>query len=479
MSTDTTINFGDFPEYFYTILNPDVDTESISIEDAAMILAENAGIKIRVNIPGEPIRYSTDTDSSETLAVFRVIAENLPSQFLQKQSAETDSGFVSPLQMLNVSKLITKLHDAQIGPNWSNIQKKYNLPNLESLLIESVKGEQEKIKASYVGSEASKLKLLEQYKANDTWFNFEGAMSVQSRQTPNDTVTNATAATSPIDDLPSAPMEGETTPSTIPPTTDSPTSNVVLGTGTTNPEAIDFWGSIGGGGLFDEQKWLQENTGSTLKDLAQTGEGVVDQVFDISGLPSSFKSDPLRGTEYTDSTKLNISAALRYPYQLDKQGIMDLQDNLRRAGWYDRVGQSFKQHGVLDPATETAYQTFMADSVRAGIAPAVMLQDGLTNYVRNRAAESGVVYRDDVALHQTIRQMGETLIGRGLSTQETDSLIQQIRKWEQTAALGQTFAQDNYQIDIDAKTQNAIETQFKSQFLSKSVNEGLRKAGKP
>ena len=476
MSTDTTINFGDFPEYFYTILNPDVDTESISIEDAAVILANNVGIKIPVfngRLPTGPEEISKNIQ--EAKAIFKVIAENLPSQFLQKQSSETDSGFTSPLQMLNVSKLITKLHD---DPNWLNIQKTNNLPNLESLLIESVKGEQEKIKASYVGSEASKLKLIEQYKNNNTWFNFEGALSVQSRKTPNDTVINQTAANSPIDDLPAAPIDGETTSSTIPPTTDLPTTDVVPGTGTTNPETVDFWGSIGGGGLFDEQKWLQENTGSTLKDLAQIGEGTVDQVFDISGLPSSFKSNPLRGTEYTDSTKLNISAALRYPYQLDKQGVMDLQDNLRRAGWYDRVGQSFKQHGVLDPATETAYQTFMADSVRAGIAPAVMLQDGLTNYVRSRAAESGVVYRDDVALHQTIRGMGETLIGRGLSTQETDSLIQQIRKWEQTAALGQTFAQDNYQIDIDAKTQNAIETQFKTQFLSKSVNEGLRKAGK-
>lgn len=475
---DNEINFGDFPEYFYTVLNPNGDFKTVSIDEASIILAENAGIKLRLNKPGEPIRYGTGTDSSETLAVFRLIAKNLPNQFLQKQT--TDTGFVSPLQYLNVPKLIRKLNT---DPNWLSIQKTNNLSNIESLYTEVIKSEEQKIKLNYVGSEAAKQKFLEQYKNNDSWFNFEGIESVKTREDTNDVLVNPTDTDDLIDNLPPATTpDSATTATTVSPTevpaTESETTTTTTVPETTPTGAPDLWGNSFSSTVFDEQKWLQENTGSTLKDLANA-DGTVDQVFDISGLPSSFKSDPLRGTEYTDSTKLNISAALRYPYQLDKQGVMDLQDNLRRAGWYDRVGQSFKQHGVLDPATETAYQTFMADSVRAGIQPAEFLRDGLTNYVRNRSAEAGIIYRDDVALDQTIRSMGETLIGRGLSTQETDSLIQQIRKWEQTAALGSTFAQDNYQVDIDAKAQNAIENQFKSQFLSKSVNEGLRRAGKP
>ena len=459
------INFGDFPEYFYTVLNPNGDFKTVSIDEASIILAENAGIKLRLNKPGEPIRYSTGTDSSETLAVFRLIAKNLPNQFLQKQT--TDTGFVSPLQYLNVPKLIRKLNT---DPNWLSIQKTNNLSNLESLYAEVIKSEEQKIKLNYVGSEAAKQKFLEQYKNNDSWFNFEGIESVKTREDTNDVLVNPTDTDDLIDNLPPATTPDSTPTATTVPPTEVPTTVP----GTTPTGAPDLWGDSYASSVFDEQKWLQENTGATLADLEAAGN--IDQTFDISGLPSSFKSGI--GTEFSDKTKLTLSATLRYPYQLDKQGIMNLQDNLRRAGWYDRVGRSFKEHGVYDDATAEAFQTFMADSVRAGIPPATMLRDGLTNYVRNRAAEAGVVYRDNVALDQTIRNMGESLIGRGLTTEESDSLVQQIRRWEQTAALGPTFAQDNYQVDIDAKAQNAIETQFKSQYMTQTISDALRKAGK-
>ena len=471
---DNGINFGDFPEYFYTVLNPNEDFKTVSIDEASIILAENAGIKLRLNRPGEPIRYSTNTDSSETLAVFRFIAKNLPNQFLQKQT--TDTGFVSPLQYLNVAKLIRKLNT---DPNWLSIQKTNNLSNLESLYTEVIKSEGEKIKSTYVGSEAAKQKLLNEYKNNDSWFNFEGIQSVKIRNDANDISINPTGTNNPIENLPPATTpDSAPTATTVPPTevpaTESGTTTTTTVPGTTPTGAPDLWGDVLGSSVFDEQKWLQENTGATLAELEAAGN--VDQTFDISGLPSSFKSGI--GTEFSDKTKLTLSATLRYPYQLNKQGIMDLQDNLRRAGWFDRVGKSFGQHGVYDDATAEAFQTFMADSVRAGIPPATMLRDGLTNYVRNRAAEAGVVYRDNVALDQTIRSLGENLIGRGLTTQESDSLVQQIRRWEETAALGPTFAQDNYQVDIDAKAQNAIETQFKAQYMTQTISDALRKAGK-
>ena len=480
---DNGINFGDFPEYFYTVLNPDSDLQTINTQEAAQILAEQAGVKFDLTNTRFPLWDKRNPD--KTLWVFKTIAENLPSQFLQKQSAETNSGFVTPLQYLNIPKLIATLNN---DPNWSNIKESLNNPDLEQLFNLSQKTEENKIKLGYVGSEASKQKVLNEYKNNDTWFNFEGIESVKAKEiiTPGSgqeaTIINPTATNSPIDNLPPAttPNSPITPATTVPPTdivpTESGTTTTTTMPATTETGAPDLWGTTLGGGLFDEQQWLQENAGATLDDLNKYTESTVDQTFDISGLPSSFKTT--LGTDYADKTKLNISAALRYPYQLDKQGVMDLQDNLRRAGWYDRVGQSFKTHGVLDPATETAYQTFMADSVRAGIQPAEFLRDGLTNYVRNRSAEAGIVYRDNDALHQTIRGMGETLIGRGLTMQESDSLIQQIRKWEQTAALGSTFAQENYQIDIDAKAQNAIETQFKAQYMTQTISDALKKAGK-
>ena len=477
---DNGINFGDFPEYFYRVLNPDGDFQTINTEEAAQILAEQAGVKFDFSNTRFPLWDKRNPD--KTLWVFKTIAENLPNQFLQKQSAETTSGFVSPLQYLNVPKLIATLNN---DPNWSNIKESLNNPNLEQLFKLAQKTEENKIKLGYVGSEASKQKVLNEYKNNNTWFNFDGIESVKAQEAINPgsgveaTTINPSSTNNPIDNLPPATTpDSSPTATTVPPTevpaTESGTTTTTTVPGTTPTDAPDLWGDSLGGNVFDEQQWLQENTGATLAELEAAGN--VDQTFDISGLPSSFKSGI--GTEFSDKTKLTLSATLRYPYQLNKQGIMDLQDNLRRAGWFDRVGKSFGQHGVYDDATAEAFQTFMADSVRAGIPPATMLRDGLTNYVRNRAAEAGVVYRDNVALDQTIRSMGESLIGRGLTTQESDSLVQQIRRWEETAALGPTFAQDNYQVDIDAKAQNAIETQFKAQYMTQTISDALRKAGK-
>lgn len=213
-----------------------------------------------------------------------------------------------------------------------------------------------------------------------------------------------------------------------------------------------------------EQDYLQQTAGSTIEDLIKVFGEDTDFEFNFANLPSAYR--PSGAT-----LKFDPRQALSYIYKLNSDQVFDLQENLAKAGYFDQVGSQYGQAGVVDQTTRVAWDMFLADSARTGVSPGKLMESKLISYLRTRNATSGFVGSDPAAISQSIRQLGVEVIGRGLNKQEELALTKAIRGWEREAALGPTFAQDNYQIDINAKATEYMEKQFATEAWQNDLDK--------
>lgn len=219
---------------------------------------------------------------------------------------------------------------------------------------------------------------------------------------------------------------------------------------------------------MSEQEWLRLNAGKTVADLYQQFGESSDTEFSFATLPSSYRPKDAALT-------FNPRTALNYIWNLDRDQIFDLQENLARAGYFDSLGQQYGTAGSIDAATQSAWNLFLTDAAQTGTNPGKLMETKLTSYVRNRAAVSGFVGSDPATISQTIRNLGVQVIGRGLNSQEEMALMKSIRNWEREAALGPTFVQDNFQVDVTARATEYMEKQFESEKWTKDLDTFMKK----
>jgi len=188
----------------------------------------------------------------------------------------------------------------------------------------------------------------------------------------------------------------------------------------------------------------------------------------------------LTGGIYSDSngTMMSGATASAYPYSLKtRDQITNLQETLRKAGYFDMLGQQ-PAIGRVDTATKMAWDLAMLDSTRFGVTVAEHLDERVKNYSRELGASKGVVYADADALYLSARNFGMELIGRGLTQNELDSFVSYIRKWENEASLDKSFSQDNYEVEMSAKAQTYFENRYANDVAMSDLDEWWKTAPK-
>lgn len=216
-------------------------------------------------------------------------------------------------------------------------------------------------------------------------------------------------------------------------------------------------------GVTTEQEFLQTFPDAGLADVLSY---FADYSVDMAGMA-------LTGGIYSDSngTMMSGATASAYPYSLKtKDQITNLQETLRKAGYFDMLGQQ-PAIGRVDTATKMAWDLAMLDSTRFGVTVAEHLDERVKNYSRELGASKGVVYADADALYLSARNFGMELIGRGLTQNELDSFVSYIRKWENEASLDKSFSRDNYEVEMSAKAQTYFENRYANDVALTSLDE--------
>jgi len=218
------------------------------------------------------------------------------------------------------------------------------------------------------------------------------------------------------------------------------------------------------GGITTEQEFLQTFPDAGLTEVLNY---FADYSVDMAGMA-------LTGGIYSDSngTMMSGATASAYPYSLKtKDQVANLQETLRKAGYFDMLGQQPSTVGRVDTATKMAWDLAMLDSTRFGVTVAEHLDERVKNYSRELGASKGVVFADADALYLSARNFGMELIGRGLTQNEVDSFVSYIRKWENEAALDKSFSQDNYEVEMSAKAQTYFENRYANDVALTSLDE--------
>jgi len=223
-------------------------------------------------------------------------------------------------------------------------------------------------------------------------------------------------------------------------------------------------------GVTTEQEYLQTFPDAGLADVLSY---FADYSVDMAGMA-------LTGGIYSDSngTMMSGATASAYPYSLKtKDQVANLQETLRKAGYFDMLGQQ-PAIGRVDTATKMAWDLAMLDSTRFGVTVAEHLDERVKNYSRELGASKGVVYADADALYLSARNFGMELIGRGLTQNELDSFVSYIRKWENEASLDKSFSQDNYEVEMSAKAQTYFENRYANDVAMSDLDEWWKTAPK-
>ena len=280
-----------------------------------------------------------------------------------------------------------------------------------------------------------------------------------SSSQPPTTTPTATGATTTM------PRESASTvpPSTQPPTTQPSTTAPSATTAPTTTGGTSDYEAVGGTSSFDEQAWLNENFGRTIQDLQQLGAAgqSVDYMFESKGLPGAMEE------------KWDVSQMLQYPVTLQNSGatakVRELNEMLRLGGYFDIVGQQPGNVNMVDATTKAAWDQMLTDAIRFNMTPAEMLKSRVNNYLSSRSPTGPIVHMDNAALDNVINKISMEILGRNLTADEQGSLGAAIRKWEYEVALGGSFAQENYQIDVQARTEEMLQQNFEFEYMVNSA----------
>jgi hypothetical protein len=158
---------------------------------------------------------------------------------------------------------------------------------------------------------------------------------------------------------------------------------------------------------------------------------------------------------------MTAGEAASYLYSLPKASIAKIQDELGRAGYFDKLGVN---RGIIgdadDDATRMAWEALLFDSVQMGMSPQQTLTQKIASFQSNRAPTEPVILADPASLEQDATQFGAALLGRNLSQNELRSFVTTIHDWQRKAAQGAVMTGDNIAINLEAKAQEFFNDNF-------------------
>lgn len=238
----------------------------------------------------------------------------------------------------------------------------------------------------------------------------------------------------------------------------------------------DFQGSSGTGLVTQENQVTEFRLDATrtINDLAADLEARGGEyLFNLDGfyMPASGPD----GESGWDPKRTAL-----YPYELDSKKLTDLQSSLAQAGYFERLNM-VPRYGEKDEATQMAWALMLRDSIVQQKTPANMLKTAIQNRnLQTSRPMYGVPYWDEAKIFDTAQSAGVSLLGRGLTENELESLTTMFRSWERELASQDWRAQDPEatQVDLEARTNEYLRNQFQADYLTESIVSSIGNLGK-
>jgi len=275
--------------------------------------------------------------------------------------------------------------------------------------------------------------------------------------------------TNPSNETPVTTTMPATTETTEPPTTTPSSSSQPPNTyssSTGNTGASDGEVIIAGPGGVESatqtaglsfQEWMFQNPNSTYIDLMNTYGTKT-----VTGATSFGKR---YGYSAGTEGEWNIRSFYDFPLQLKSENdIAKLQDDLRRAGFFNFEGGQLPIRGVIDSATTGAWSYFLKSAALSGMEPAKYLVKRIQE-VGQLQWDQQVIGKDPDTIQSRANDLGSAILGRGLNAMEIKTLQDVVKGWEKQAVTQGNFADEPMDVDLNARMEKYLQNTYRDEAV--------------
>ena len=184
------------------------------------------------------------------------------------------------------------------------------------------------------------------------------------------------------------------------------------------------------------------------------------------------------GTNGTNSVMWSLAQAKEYLWSLDPNKVADLQNSLRDAGYFDKLG-AYPYKGDRDEATVLAWDLFLADALRNGQTPSARLQGASNSFAQRMASGQGNLFMDEEDVKGAALALGSKVLNRGLDQAELETLTDAVRNWEKeaykTKSMGSGENGDIFsEVDITARINSYMQETYNEETVINSLPENIQ-----
>jgi hypothetical protein len=277
-------------------------------------------------------------------------------------------------------------------------------------------------------------------------------------QTQTSTETPVTTTTMPPSTETTAPPS-----TTMPSSSSQPPSTYTSSTGNTGASGEVIIAGPGGvesatqtAGL-SFQEWMFQNPNATYIDLMNTYGTKT-----VTGATSFGKR---YGYSAGTEGEWNIRSFYDFPLQLKSENdISKLQDDLRKAGFFNFEGGQLPIRGVIDSATTGAWSYFLKSAALSGMEPAKYLVKRIQE-VGQLQWDQQVIGKDPDTIQSRANDLGSAILGRGLNAMEIKTLQDVVKGWEKQAVTQGNFADEPMDIDLNARMEKYLQNTYRDEAV--------------
>jgi hypothetical protein len=264
------------------------------------------------------------------------------------------------------------------------------------------------------------------------------------------------------------------------PITNTPDTTTATGGPIIDEEGnIDISNIAGDLGGLSYKQYLQRYATATIEDLLRledTGEVTTSEI--NAGEFVANLTGKVSGTNGTTPVMWSLAQAKEYLWSLDPNKVADLQDSLRDAGYFDKLG-AYPYKGDKDEPTVLAWDLFLADALRNGQTPSARLQSASDSFAQRLASGQGNLFMDEEDVKGAALALGSKVLNRGLDQAELETLTAAVRNWEKeaykTKSTGQSETGDIFsEVDITARINSYMQETYNEETVINSLPENIQ-----
>jgi hypothetical protein len=208
------------------------------------------------------------------------------------------------------------------------------------------------------------------------------------------------------------------------------------------------------------QQYLFENPERNYYTLMLDSAYKLQPVAGAGQFASQYGYKPTTVDEKWDPVKL-----YNFPRTLTKYSdIKELQDDLRKAGFFNYGDGQLPIAGVIDPLTRNAWQYFLSSAALAGQEPLQFLNSRIKS-VGQLQWDQQVIGSDPLTIESQANQLGSSILGRGLNPEEIQQLQDVVRGWEKKTVTQGNFADEQMQFDMNANIEKYLQDTYQEEYV--------------